>query len=57
MHAGTGLVCWGDTALVKAGGALSVMEALLGHAHIDTTARYIDSRELDQMAEPNAPLR
>ncbi len=29
------------TALAEAGVDLSVMEALLGHAHVDTTARYI----------------
>jgi site-specific recombinase XerD len=29
------------TALAEAGVDLSVMQALLGHAHVDTTARYI----------------
>ena len=29
------------TALAEAGVDLAVMQALLGHAHVDTTARYI----------------
>jgi integrase/recombinase XerD len=29
------------TALAEAGVDLAVMQALLGHAHIDTTARYV----------------
>jgi site-specific recombinase XerD len=34
------------TALAEAGVDLAVMQSLLGHAHVDTTARYINSQEL-----------
>jgi integrase/recombinase XerD len=36
------------TALAEAGVDLTVMRDLLGHTHIDTTARYINPRELHQ---------
>ncbi|MDX6390691.1 MAG: hypothetical protein QOJ73_1754, partial [Streptosporangiaceae bacterium] len=39
------------TVLAEAGVDLAVMQALLGHAHVDTTARYINSRELHQAGE------
>jgi integrase/recombinase XerD len=39
------------TALAEAGVDLAVMQALLGHAHVDTTARYINSQELHQAVE------
>ena len=39
------------TALAEAGVDLAVMQALLGHAHVDTTARYINPWVLHQAGE------
>jgi site-specific recombinase XerD len=39
------------TALAEAGVDLAVIQALLGHAHVDTSARYIKPRELHRMGE------
>jgi hypothetical protein len=49
------------TALAEAGVDLAVMQALLGHAHVDTTARYIHlapahvKAEFDALASASAP--
>lgn len=42
------------TALAEAGVDLAVMQALLGHAHIDTTARYVHLAPVDVKAEFDA---
>ena len=42
------------TALAQAGVDLAVMQALLGHAHVDTTARYIHLAPTHVKAEYDA---
>ncbi len=42
------------TALAEAGVDLAVMQALLGHAHVDTTARYIHLAPVHVKAEFDA---
>ena len=42
------------TALAEAGVDLAVMQALLGHAHIDTTARYVHLSPVHVKAEFDA---
>jgi integrase/recombinase XerD len=45
------------TALAEAGVDLAVMQALLGHAHIDTTARYVHLAPTHVKAEFDAARR
>jgi integrase/recombinase XerD len=42
------------TALAEAGVDLAVMQALLGHAHVDTTARYVHLAPTHVKAEYDA---
>ena len=42
------------TALAEAGVDLAVMQSLLGHAHVDTTARYIHLSPTHVKAQYNA---
>jgi site-specific recombinase XerD len=39
------------TALAEAGVDLAVVQALMGHDHIDSSARYVNSQELHRMGD------
>ena len=45
------------TNLVRSGADVVLVAEIAGHARLDTTRRYINSRELHQTGEPNTALR